>query len=386
MQGVLGCSMQCTIASLYARMAACSEVEDDILCKVASDTEAAWNDSGKQSNVIPQPTDLPEAPLSDTSVSKSPCETAIYDMTEDLIRIYGGNGNRFGDCYAPDCPSKTASCDVTLDINSNDGVDIDYEDVVMTSYHTDDMDHDIYSNMNETSVPICHDRDTSDELAVQNPTSNSNLAVADSCIEDHPHSIKSDCLPDTNVAAEATDISVASQVENAANNDHAFADGKLDCIDSDSDLFDEKLITECSADNAAECAVNDLDSGSCKSAENQAKENTPTSNSPRTLSFSSDVLLVAPTGKAANVLGRRTGLQAFTMHQIIFSYRAWRRSDTRSRNAWKFDSVRALVVDECSLVAVTTFHSLISKVLPSLQKVVLLGDILQLPSIEPGTY
>jgi len=73
-------------------------------------------------------------------------------------------------------------------------------------------------------------------------------------------------------------------------------------------------------------------------------------------------------------------------NQVIFSYHAWRRSQSSPRPAWKFAEVRVLVVDECSLVAVTTFHSLISKVLPSLQKVVLLGDVLQLPSIEPGTY
>jgi len=73
--------------------------------------------------------------------------------------------------------------------------------------------------------------------------------------------------------------------------------------------------------------------------------------------------------------------------QVIFSYLSWRNRvrGGASNVAWKFDAVRVLVVDEGSLVAVTTFHSVIDKLLPSLQKVVLLGDVLQLPSIEPGT-
>lgn len=32
------------------------------------------------------------------------------------------------------------------------------------------------------------------------------------------------------------------------------------------------------------------------------------------------VLLTAPTGRAASILGKRTGLQSYTLHSVIFSY------------------------------------------------------------------
>ena len=55
---------------------------------------------------------------------------------------------------------------------------------------------------------------------------------------------------------------------------------------------------------------------------------------------------------------------------------------------WKHASVNTLIVDECSLVAVSTFSFLIELLLhkAQLRKVVLLGDVRQLPSIEPGNF
>ncbi|XP_066285725.1 DNA helicase B-like [Branchiostoma lanceolatum] len=94
------------------------------------------------------------------------------------------------------------------------------------------------------------------------------------------------------------------------------------------------------------------------------------------------ILLTAPTGKAAHLLGKRTGLKAFTLHQVIWSYR------NRKGDGWKFGDVRALVVDESSLVSVQTFSTLFGILLKHscLQKLVLLGDVEQLPSIEPGNF
>ena len=107
------------------------------------------------------------------------------------------------------------------------------------------------------------------------------------------------------------------------------------------------------------------------------------------------ILLTAPTGKAAQLLGDRTQLPAFTLHQVAFSYDRWRQkialeehSEDAEKVKWKFRHVRVLVVDESSLVSVSLFswllHALITE--SELQKVVLLGDICQLPSIEPGNF
>jgi len=380
---------------LYVRMAECSEVEDDVLCKVAGDAEAACNDLDKQSTMIDdQPQPLGHRNI---SVSESRSEADVYDMSDDLICIYRGNDNCFGDCLVPEYPSKTSVCSASPDVNIDIGAETgdDCEHVGINSCHTDDLDCDIYSNGSEASIPICCFGDFSDELMVLNMiSSNNNHPVGDSCVEDNrPHTFNAECLSNTNATAEqAIHNSVIGKVESVANAELADADATSVGKEM-GDLCGEKLTAECLADTAAANASTDPDSGNFESAENAAEDECPpakpaepVSEKPQSLSFSSDVLLVAPTGKAANVLGRRTGLQAFTMHQVIFSYHAWRRCDKSPRPAWKFDDVRMLVVDECSLVAVTTFHSLISKVLHSLQKVVLLGDVLQLPSIEPGTY
>ena len=55
---------------------------------------------------------------------------------------------------------------------------------------------------------------------------------------------------------------------------------------------------------------------------------------------------------------------------------------------WKFRHVKTLVVDECSMVAVSTFSTLLTTLLENakLRKIVLLGDVRQLPSIEPGNF
>ncbi|XP_007664476.2 DNA helicase B isoform X2 [Ornithorhynchus anatinus] len=97
-----------------------------------------------------------------------------------------------------------------------------------------------------------------------------------------------------------------------------------------------------------------------------------------------EVLLTAPTGKAAGLLRRKTSLHAYTLHQVNYSFYAWKRSD--SPLSWKFSSVRVLVVDEGSLVSVTTFRSVLKLLCQHarLVKLIILGDVRQLPSIEPG--
>ncbi|EDO32441.1 predicted protein [Nematostella vectensis] len=97
------------------------------------------------------------------------------------------------------------------------------------------------------------------------------------------------------------------------------------------------------------------------------------------------VLLTAPTGRAASILGERTGLPSFTMHHVIYSYFRFKSSGTPP---WKFASVKMLVCDECSLVSVRIFSDLIRTLMEGahLQQLVLLGDVNQLPSIEPGNF
>lgn len=98
-----------------------------------------------------------------------------------------------------------------------------------------------------------------------------------------------------------------------------------------------------------------------------------------------EVLLTAPTGKAASILGKRTRLPSHTLHSVIYSHQRWEMS---GQDEWKFSKVRLLVCDECSLISVRVFSKLIAILNRSsqLQQIILLGDINQLPSIEPGNF
>uniref|UniRef100_G1ND42 DNA helicase B n=1 Tax=Meleagris gallopavo TaxID=9103 RepID=G1ND42_MELGA len=97
-----------------------------------------------------------------------------------------------------------------------------------------------------------------------------------------------------------------------------------------------------------------------------------------------NVLFTAPTGRAASLLSEKTKLPAYTLHQIIYSFKSWRQ--TEKEVPWKFSTVTVLIVDEGSLVSVHIL-SLVLKLLcehAQLAKLIILGDTRQLPSIDPG--
>ncbi|KFW83143.1 DNA helicase B, partial [Manacus vitellinus] len=97
-----------------------------------------------------------------------------------------------------------------------------------------------------------------------------------------------------------------------------------------------------------------------------------------------NLLLTAPTGRATSLLSEKTQLPAYTLHQIIYSFKLWRQSE--QAQPWKFSAVTVLIVDEGSLVPVRIF-SLVLKLLcehAQLAKLIILGDTRQLPSIDPG--
>nr|XP_009670068.1 PREDICTED: DNA helicase B [Struthio camelus australis] len=97
-----------------------------------------------------------------------------------------------------------------------------------------------------------------------------------------------------------------------------------------------------------------------------------------------NVLFTAPTGRAASLLSEKTRFPAYTLHQIIYSFKSWKQS--QQGLPWKFSTVTILVVDEGSLVSVHIL-SLVLKLLcehAQLAKLIILGDTRQLPSIDPG--
>ena len=92
------------------------------------------------------------------------------------------------------------------------------------------------------------------------------------------------------------------------------------------------------------------------------------------------ILLAAPTGRAAKRLQESTGRDAKTLHRLL-EFQPSTRSFARNRdNPLSADLV---VVDEASMLDVSLAFSLV-KALPDEARLILVGDVDQLPSIGPG--
>ncbi|MDD8027492.1 MAG: ATP-dependent RecD-like DNA helicase [Acidobacteriota bacterium] len=92
------------------------------------------------------------------------------------------------------------------------------------------------------------------------------------------------------------------------------------------------------------------------------------------------VLLGAPTGRAAKRLSEATGLEAKTIHRLLeFNPKLGSfRRDARHPLAGE-----AVIIDEFSMVDLALMHSLIKAVPPSM-RMILVGDKDQLPALGPG--
>lgn len=82
--------------------------------------------------------------------------------------------------------------------------------------------------------------------------------------------------------------------------------------------------------------------------------------------------IVAPTGKAAKRAAVVTGMAASTIHRFVGKLATG-----------KMECPQVILIDECSMVSVEVFHMLL-KVLNSETRIVIVGDVDQLPSISCG--
>jgi exodeoxyribonuclease V alpha subunit len=93
------------------------------------------------------------------------------------------------------------------------------------------------------------------------------------------------------------------------------------------------------------------------------------------------VTLAAPTGRAAKRLSDATGAPACTLHRLL----EWRPADASfARNAARPLEGDVWIVDEASMLDVRLGADLVAA-LPSSARLVLVGDVDQLPSVGPGT-
>jgi exodeoxyribonuclease V alpha subunit len=92
------------------------------------------------------------------------------------------------------------------------------------------------------------------------------------------------------------------------------------------------------------------------------------------------VLLAAPTGRAAKRLAEATGKRAATVHRLLEfdpQSRAFQRGPERPLSA------DLLIVDEASMLDVALAHSVV-RAMPDGGRLILVGDVDQLPSVGPG--
>lgn len=90
--------------------------------------------------------------------------------------------------------------------------------------------------------------------------------------------------------------------------------------------------------------------------------------------------LAAPTGRAAKRISDTSGKEARTIHRLL-EYNA--SSESFSRNREYPLETDAVIIDEMSMVDISLFHSLL-KALSSGTRLIMVGDVDQLPSVGPG--
>ena len=91
------------------------------------------------------------------------------------------------------------------------------------------------------------------------------------------------------------------------------------------------------------------------------------------------VLLAAPTGRAAKRLSEAAGMEARTIHRLL-EYSpggGWKRN---AQNPLEGD---VLILDECSMIDLMLFYGLL-KAVPAHMRLILVGDVDQLPSVGAG--
>ena len=91
------------------------------------------------------------------------------------------------------------------------------------------------------------------------------------------------------------------------------------------------------------------------------------------------ILLAAPTGRASKRMSEATGMEAKTIHRLL----EYNPMDGYKRNEENPLEGDVLIVDECSMIDIILMYNLM-KAVPYNMRLVLVGDIDQLPSVGAG--
>ena len=91
------------------------------------------------------------------------------------------------------------------------------------------------------------------------------------------------------------------------------------------------------------------------------------------------ILLAAPTGRAAKRMSETTGMEAKTIHRLL----EFKPPEGYQKNEEELLEGDALIIDECSMIDIVLLNSLL-KAVPEHMRLILVGDIDQLPSVGAG--
>ena len=97
-----------------------------------------------------------------------------------------------------------------------------------------------------------------------------------------------------------------------------------------------------------------------------------------------DIFLGAPTGRAAKRMSETTGFEARTIHRMLEVNGGVEGTGGFDRNEKNPLETDVIIIDEMSMVDITLMHALLKAVLAG-TRLILVGDVNQLPSVGPGS-
>ncbi len=96
-----------------------------------------------------------------------------------------------------------------------------------------------------------------------------------------------------------------------------------------------------------------------------------------------DLCLAAPTGRAAKRMSEATGFEAKTIHRLLEVSGGLEGKGGFERNEHNPLETDVIIVDEASMVDISLLHALLKAIVPG-TRLILVGDVNQLPSVGPG--
>ena len=96
-----------------------------------------------------------------------------------------------------------------------------------------------------------------------------------------------------------------------------------------------------------------------------------------------DIALAAPTGRAAKRMSETTGYEAKTIHRLLELSGGMDEHAGFERNEQNPLETDIIIIDEMSMVDITLMHNLLKAVVAG-TRLILVGDVNQLPSVGPG--